>query len=252
MGKRGPKPKPRTFKYLTSRAGGNNKLYNDNRKKRKEQILGFGVFLRTVRKSRRMGKEHNFRQMTQEDLGNMVGLHMTYISMIESYNMLPSIAALRKLAVALNIDEDQMLLRAGRPSLATQVVMTRYPALFQAFIKLFGENPEFRAELGLLMDRIGATTVDARKGEIVERVKLLREYASQIPYRADSIRQTRFHETLKTLCAYVANDVWAHTGEYLRQAEYWKTQLEAELEAEEKQKEALTHDPVLDSSQNNQ
>lgn len=68
--------------------------------------IGFGSHLKTLRKERRM---------TQQQLADAVGIDFTYLSKVENSRVdPPSEETIRKLAKALQVDADDLILRSGK------------------------------------------------------------------------------------------------------------------------------------------
>lgn len=83
--------------------------------------MDFGPFLRELRKGRRM---------TQQQVADAAGIDFTYLSKIENCRVdPPSKDTIRKLAQVLEVDPDELVLRAGKVDPALKQAAAAQPQL---------------------------------------------------------------------------------------------------------------------------
>jgi transcriptional regulator with XRE-family HTH domain len=83
--------------------------------------MNFGSHLRDLRKERRM---------TQQQLGDAVGIDFTYLSKVENGRVdPPSEDTIRKIARVLKVDADDLVLRAGKVDPALKEAAAAEPQL---------------------------------------------------------------------------------------------------------------------------
>lgn len=93
--------------------------------------MTFGATIRNLRKS---------RQLSQQQVASMVGIDFTYLSKIENDRLtatqFPSEDTIRKLARALEADEDELLLLAEKIPEKIRRLVIKHPQVFRKIASL--------------------------------------------------------------------------------------------------------------------
>ena len=88
------------------------------------------TWLLTMSFSRRLAKIRKDKKLTQQQMADTIGIHVSQIKRYESGDTQPSLEVLRKIALALNISADMLLFEEGERGPSNDLIM-QFEALGQ-------------------------------------------------------------------------------------------------------------------------